>query len=82
METGNSGKVNHDPAPGGKPHEKSVIKVRAKIYCKECGFEKSFRNQFTRENIELIVVTFKILDFMTCPKCTEMLSTDFEYEIP
>ncbi|MHA1732639.1 MAG: hypothetical protein ACTSU5_11905 [Promethearchaeota archaeon] len=80
--TENSRKVDAGSIVGeSKPRVMSPIKVRARIFCPNCGFEKIFRNQFKRDDIELIVVTFKILDYVTCPKCTGLLSTEFSYEL-
>lgn len=62
----------------GTEHE--GIEVRAKIFCKNCGYSRVFRNRIDRNNMELIVVTFKVLDWTTCPKCNELLSTHFEYD--
>ncbi len=58
-----------------------TITARATIFCPGCGYTRIFRNQFQRENMELVVVSSKILDWMTCEKCGTMLNLKLEYEI-
>ncbi|MFX0074839.1 MAG: hypothetical protein ACFE96_05320 [Candidatus Hermodarchaeota archaeon] len=58
-----------------------VIKVRAIISCPSGDYKKKFRNQFPRKDLELMVVAFKIFDFMTCSKCGELLNLNLEFEI-
>jgi len=50
-----------------------VIKVRALISCPS--------GEFPRKDLELMVVAFKIFDFMTCSKCGELLNLNLEFEI-
>ncbi|MBA7533934.1 hypothetical protein ES705_26180 [subsurface metagenome] len=59
----------------------NLIKVRAIISCPSGDYIKKFRNQFPRKDLELMVVAFKIFDFMTCTKCGELLSLRLEFEI-
>ena len=58
-----------------------VIKVRAIISCPSGDYKKKFRNEFPRKDLELMVVAFKIFDFMTCSKCGELLNLNLEFEI-
>jgi hypothetical protein len=58
-----------------------VIKVRAIISCPTGDYKKKFKNQFPRKDLELMVVAFKIFDFMTCSKCGELLNLNLEFEI-
>ncbi|MBY8988510.1 MAG: hypothetical protein KGD61_08645 [Candidatus Lokiarchaeota archaeon] len=58
-----------------------VIKVRATISCPSGDYKKKFKNQFPRKDLELMVVAFKIFDFMTCSKCGELLNLNLEFEI-
>jgi hypothetical protein len=58
-----------------------IIKVRAIISCPSGDYKKKFRNQFPRKDLELMVVAFKIFDFMTCSKCGELLNLNIEFEI-
>jgi hypothetical protein len=59
----------------------NLIKVRAIISCPSGDYIKKFRNQFPRKDLELMVVVFKIFDFMTCTKCGELLNLNLEFEI-
>ena len=59
----------------------NLIKVRAIISCPSGDYIKKFRNQFPRKDLELMVVAFKIFDFMTCSKCGELLNLNLEFEI-
>jgi hypothetical protein len=58
-----------------------LIKVRAIISCPNGDYNKKFRNQFPRSQLELFVVAAKVFDFMTCPKCGEILKLDLEFNI-
>jgi DNA-directed RNA polymerase subunit RPC12/RpoP len=61
--------------------EDGAIQALATIFCSNCGYKKKFRNRFLRENIELIVVSMKILDWMSCERCGQMLSLRLEFDI-
>ncbi|MBY9019962.1 MAG: hypothetical protein KGD67_02810 [Candidatus Lokiarchaeota archaeon] len=58
-----------------------IINVRAVISCPSGDYKKKFKNQFPRKDLELMVVAFKIFDFMTCSKCGELLNLNLEFEI-
>ena len=59
----------------------NLIKVRAIISCPTCTYKKKFKNQFSREELELMVVTLKIFDWMVCGKCGDLLNLTLEFEI-
>ncbi len=61
--------------------KENLIKVRAIISCPSGDYIKKFRNQFPRNQIELMVVAFRIFDWMSCPKCGELLNLNLEFEI-
>jgi hypothetical protein len=56
----------------------SIINVRAILSCPSCGYKKKFKNQFPRNQLELLVVAVKIFDFMTC-SCGELIKLDLEF---
>ena len=58
----------------------SIIEVKAHLSCHNCGYNKTFKNKFMRSNIEEMVVSLKIFDWMTC-KCGELLHLDLEFII-
>ena len=58
-----------------------LISVRAIISCPTGDYKKKFKNKFPRKDLELMVVAFKIFDFMTCSKCGELLNLNLEFEI-
>ena len=58
-----------------------IINVRAIISCPSGDYNKKFKNEFPRKDLELMVVAFKIFDFMTCSKCGELLNLNLEFEI-
>ena len=58
-----------------------IIKVRAIISCPTCEYVKKFRNQFPRSELELMVVTLKIFDWLCCNKCGELLNLTLEFNI-
>ena len=58
-----------------------LIKVRAIISCPTCEYVKKFKNQFPRNELELMVVTLKIFDWLCCNKCGELLNLTLEFNI-
>ena len=58
-----------------------LIKVRAIISCPNGDYKKKFRNQFLRKEMEMMVVSFKVFDWLTCNKCGELLKLDLEFSI-
>ena len=58
-----------------------IIKVRAVISCPTCEYVKKFRNQFPRNELELMGVTLKIFDWLCCNKCGELLNLTLEFNI-
>jgi len=58
-----------------------LIKVRAIISCPTCEYIKTFKNQFPRNELELMVVTLKIFDWLCCNKCGELLNLPLEFNI-
>ncbi len=65
----------------GSSEMEDVITVRAIISCPSGDYQKKFKNRFPRKDLELMVVAFKIFDFMTCSKCGELLNLNLEFEI-
>ncbi len=57
-----------------------VIEVKAHLSCPYCGFNKTFKNRFKRSNMEEMVVSLKIFDWMTC-RCGELLNLELEFNI-
>jgi hypothetical protein len=58
-----------------------LIKVRAVISCPNGDYNKKFRNQFLRKEMEMMIVSFKVFDWLTCTKCGELLKLDLEFNI-
>jgi len=58
-----------------------IINVRAIISCPSGDYKKKFKNRFPRKEIEIMVVAFRIFDWMSCPKCGELLNLNLEFEI-
>ncbi len=59
----------------------SLIKVRALITCPNGDYNKKFRNQFLRKELELLIPCLKIFDWLTCTKCGELLNLNLEFNI-
>ena len=72
---------NATESPFVQSEGEDVIKVKALISCPSGDYKKKFKNQFPRKDLELMVVAFKIFDFMTCSKCGELLNLNLEFEI-
>ncbi|MHA1792966.1 MAG: hypothetical protein ACTSVI_10010 [Promethearchaeota archaeon] len=59
---------------------KKKIKVKAILHCSNCGYNKAFKNEFTRENLEMLVVSAKVMSWTTC-ECGEMVDLELIFEI-
>ena len=79
MEIDNT-KTSSNESLDGSKHD-DLIKVRATISCPNGDYKKMFRNQFLRKEIELMVVTLKIFDWMVCHRCGELLNLNLEFSI-
>lgn len=74
--TKNGSRESIDGSVGDK-----LIKVRALITCPNGDYKKKFKNQFLRKDLELMVVTLKIFDWLVCHRCGELLNLDLEFNI-
>ncbi len=70
-----------DKSSSSSEREPDLIIVRANITCPRCDYNKRFKNQFYRRDLELMVVALKVFDWLTCTKCGELLDLNLEYEI-
>lgn len=61
--------------------ENHLIQVRAIISCPGCGYNKVFKNKFHRNQLENLVVSLKVFDWMACNRCGELLKLDVEFNI-
>ncbi len=61
--------------------EATPIQVRAIISCPKCEYKKAFRNQFYRKDIEMMVVSLKIFDWIVCDKCGDLLKLELEFQL-
>ncbi|MFX0003086.1 MAG: hypothetical protein ACFE9C_01495 [Candidatus Hodarchaeota archaeon] len=59
----------------------NLIDVRAIISCPNCNYKRKFRNQFPRNQMELLVTCIKIFDWLTCNKCGDLLKLDLEFNV-
>ncbi|MFW9894319.1 MAG: hypothetical protein ACFFD7_00780 [Candidatus Thorarchaeota archaeon] len=77
--------IDNTKNDSGKPLNSSsdneLIKVRAIISCPNGDYKKKFTNQFLRKEIEMMIVSFKVFDWLTCTKCGELLKLDLEFNI-
>ncbi|MBN2155616.1 MAG: hypothetical protein JW776_06210 [Candidatus Lokiarchaeota archaeon] len=51
-----------------------IISARITLECPYCSYKRIFKNQFSPSKIELITVTFKIIDWLTCERCDHQLN--------
>jgi len=65
----------------GVSEQGDLIYVRAIISCPNCNYKKKFRNQFPRNQMELLVTCIKIFDWLTCNKCGDLLKLDLEFNV-
>ncbi|MFX0023189.1 MAG: hypothetical protein ACFE9S_12755 [Candidatus Hermodarchaeota archaeon] len=79
MEIDNT-KNNSDKAISASA-DSDLIQVRAIISCPNCGYQKKFRNQFPRKDLELLTVAVKVFEFITCNTCGDLIKLDLEFNI-
>jgi hypothetical protein len=79
MEIGNAQDIGKKSVDSSGNSE--LIKVRAVITCPNGDYKKKFRNQFLRKEMEMMIVSFKVFDWLTCNKCGELLKLDLEFNI-
>lgn len=79
MEIDNTKNINHGSS--NISDNADLIKVKAIITCPNGDYKKKFRNQFPRKDIELMVVSLKIFDWMVCHRCGEILDLNLEFNI-
>jgi hypothetical protein len=72
---------NNDEKASSGSHESNLINVRVIISCPTGDYKKKFRNQFPREQMDLFLVSARVFDWMTCPRCGELLNCNFEFSI-
>jgi DNA-directed RNA polymerase subunit RPC12/RpoP len=58
-----------------------VIQARITLECPYCSYRRVFKNQFSPSKMELITVTFKIIDWLTCDKCDHQLNFALDFYI-
>ena len=81
MESDYNKSKNGEKASSEEPLDKNTVSVRAIISCPTCGTEKSFKNRFSLNSIEQMVVSLKIFDWLTCSECGELLKLDLEFKL-
>ncbi len=78
MEIGNTKENTEGALKSSETHD--LITVRAILTCPSCTYKKKFRNQFKRDQIEEIMVSIRIFDWMTC-SCGDILDLNLEFVI-
>jgi hypothetical protein len=73
--------VNSGQTISSSEQKANVIKVRAVISCPTCAYIRKFKNQFPRDQLELMVVAVKVFDWMVCSTCGDLLKLDLEFNI-
>ncbi|MHA1149142.1 MAG: hypothetical protein ACTSR8_12960 [Promethearchaeota archaeon] len=79
MESGRSSESSNGVYNGMQT--KAIIQVRAIMTCPNCQWRKAFKNSFHRKDIEMMVVALKVFDWLTCPRCGELIDLNLEYNI-
>ena len=64
----------------GSLEESGKIKVKVTLECPSCGFKKSFKNAFTRNQLEQLVVAAKVMSWAAC-ECGDLLAFSLELEL-
>lgn len=79
MEIDNTKTSSRESMDGSKSDD--LINVRALITCPNGDYNKKFRNQFLRKEIELMIVSLKVFDWLCCVHCGELLNLNIEFII-
>lgn len=58
-----------------------IIHAHITLECPYCSYKRIFKNQFSPSKMELITVTFKIIDWLTCDKCDHQLNFALDFFI-
>ncbi|MHA1869947.1 MAG: hypothetical protein ACTSU2_11640 [Promethearchaeota archaeon] len=57
------------------------IKTTILVKCPNCGYKRKFKNEFTLDKMDLIIVSIKIIDWMTCDRCGSLLNTEVHFTL-
>ncbi len=80
MENLYTNKKNSSKEPLKKQIDMDMIKARANLTCPTCGYERSFTNIFKRDSIELLTVSLKIFEWLTCD-CGTLINLTLEFQM-
>ena len=59
--------------------DEDIIHARITLKCPHCSYKRTFRNEFSPSKMDLITVTFKIIDWLTCEKCDHQLNFALDF---
>ncbi|MHA1913517.1 MAG: hypothetical protein ACW990_04395 [Promethearchaeota archaeon] len=76
----NNTQENKDKAASSSEND-DLIRVTANISCPSCSYKKKFKNQFPRKDIEMMVVSIKVFDYLTCSRCGDILKLDLDFNV-
>lgn len=77
----NSGKVAAETGKDSTtPPEETMINVKAILECNNCGYKKVFKNKFKRDDMEMLVVSAKVMAWSVC-ECGELIEFSLEFDI-
>ena len=76
METNTNSNIKHSSGNHISLVEKNedVIRALITLECPYCSYQRKFKNEFSPSKMELITVTFKVIDWLTCEKCDHQLN--------
>jgi hypothetical protein len=64
--------IGRRPFEQGNKRNKRKINATLNIRCERCGYSKTYKKEFHREEIELLIVTLKIFEWLTCEICHQL----------
>ena len=78
---GNIKENNPDPMDvtlisNGEP----LITSRISLICPTCSLKRTFKNTFSCDKIDLILVSLKIIDWLSC-ECGDLFNSQIDFEI-
>ena len=57
-----------------------LITSRISLICPTCSLKRTFKNTFSNDKIDLILVSLKIIDWLSC-ECGDLFSSQIDFEI-
>ena len=57
-----------------------LITSRISLICPTCSLKRTFKNIFSCDKIDLVLVSLKIIDWLSC-ECGDLFNSQIDFEI-